>query len=173
MSNWYMLTLLGKDRPGIVARVSSALFEAGCHLGETSMLLLGENFTIMMMVRSPGDEGALRAVLQPVTDDLQLVLHVDSIEAGLHRRPVPDVCIVVHGADRAGIVAQVTSRAAEAGLNIVDLESVVGGTSDKPIYIMQIEGVAADGVPAIEQVLEPLQSEGVKIDVRPIDTLIG
>jgi glycine cleavage system transcriptional repressor len=173
MSNWFMLTLVGKDQPGIVARVSSALFEAGCNLGETSMLLLGNNFTIMMMVRDAVDEAALRQALQVVIDELHLVLHIDVIEAELHQRPVPDVCIVVHGADRAGIVAKVTSKAAAAGLNIVDLESVVGGTEAAPIYILQIEGMAARGVDAIQAALEPLQAEGVKIDVRPIETFIG
>lgn len=174
MPNWYMLTLVGKDRPGIVARITTALFEAGCNLGETSMMRLGNNFTVMMMVDSGQGEERLRAMLQPVVNDLQLVLHIHSIdEARLHQRPVPDVCILVHGADRAGIVSQVTSRAADAGLNIVDLESDVAGTDAEPIYILQIEGVAAQGADAIEAALAPLRAEGVKVDVRPVDTLIG
>jgi glycine cleavage system transcriptional repressor len=173
MSNWYMLTLVGKDQPGIVARVTTALFEAGCNLGETSMIRLGDNFTVMMMVQGGEGEDSLRTALQPVIDSLQLVLHVDPIEAGLHQRPVPNVCILVHGADRAGIVAQVTSKAAEAGLNILDLESDVGGTEASPIYILQIEGVASEGVEAIEKALAPLQADGVKVDVRPIETMIG
>jgi len=168
-----MLTLIGKDQPGIVARVSTALFEAGCHLGETSMIRLGNNFTIMMMVRGDGDQEALRAALQPVVDVLQLVLHIDAIEGVLHQRPVPNVSILVHGADRAGIVAQVTTKAAEAGLNILDLESDVGGTEANPIYILQIEGVASRGIQAIEAALAPLRANGVKVDVRPIETLIG
>ncbi|MGD8673110.1 MAG: ACT domain-containing protein [Thiogranum sp.] len=173
MPNWYMLTLVGKDQPGIVAKVTTALFEAGCNLGETSMIRLGNSFTVMMMVDSREGEAGLRAELQPVVDDLGLVLHIDSIEAGLHQRPVPDVCILVHGADRAGIVSQVTSRAAAAGLNIVDLESDVAGTDDNPIYVLQIQGVAAQGIQAVETALAPLQAEGVKVDVRPVDTLIG
>jgi len=173
MPNWYMLTLVGKDQPGIVAKVTTALFEAGCNLGETSMIRLGNSFTVMMMVDSREGQAGLRAELQPVVDDLGLVLHVDSIEAGLHQRPVPDVCILVHGADRAGIVSQVTSRAAAAGLNIVDLESDVAGTDDNPIYVLQIQGVAAQGIEAVETALAPLQAEGVKVDVRPVDTLIG
>ena len=36
-----MLTLVGEDRTGIVAGVSQALFEAGCSLGEASMISLG------------------------------------------------------------------------------------------------------------------------------------
>jgi len=173
MPNWYMLTLVGKDQPGIVAKVTTALFGAGCNLGETSMIRLGNSFTVMMMVDSREGEAGLRAELQPVVDDLGLVLHIDSIEAGLHQRPVPDVCILVHGADRAGIVSQVTSRAAAAGLNIVDLESDVAGTDDNPIYVLQIQGVAAQGIQAVETALAPLQAEGVKVDVRPVDTLIG
>ena len=173
MSNWYMLTLVGKDQPGIVARVTTALFEAGCNLGETSMIRLGDNFTVMMMVQSADGEDLLRDALRPVIDVLRLVLHVDPIEAGLHRHPIPDVCILVHGADRAGIVAQVTSKAAEAGLNILDLESDVGGTEADPIYILQIQGVATKGVEAIELALAPVRAGGVKVDVRPVETLIG
>ena len=58
-------------------------------------------------------------------------------------------------------------------MNILDLESDVAGTEAEPIYILQIEGVATQGVDAIEVALEPLRAEGVKVDVRPIDTLIG
>lgn len=173
MSDWYMLTLIGTDRPGIVARVTEALFESGCNLGETSMLRLGSNFTIMMMVKSTAGSEALRIVLQPVVDALELILHIDAIEAELHQRPVPDVRILVHGADRAGIVAQVTGQAAAAGLNILDLDSDVGGTASEPIYILRIEGLAGQGLDAIERALAPLRAQGVKVDVLPIDTLIG
>jgi len=173
MTNWYMLTLVGKDQPGIVAKVTSALFEAGCNLGETSMIRLGDNFTVMMLVQSEAGEARLRDVLAPVLSALSLVLHIDAVQAGLHQRPVPDVRILVHGADRVGIVSRVTSLAAEAGLNILDLESDVGGGEAEPIYILQIEGVAAQGVEAIQEALAPLQADGVKVDVQPIETLIG
>ncbi len=173
MANWYMLTLVGKDQPGIVAKVTSALFEAGCNLGETSMIRLGDNFTVMMLVQSNASETQLRDALEPALKSLSLVLHIDPVQAGLHQRPVPDVRILVHGADRAGIVARVTSRAAEAGLNILDLESDVCGSESEPIYILQIEGVAVSGIDAIQDALAPLQADGVKVDVQPIETLIG
>ena len=31
--NWYMLTLVGADRPGITAAVTRALFDGGMNLG--------------------------------------------------------------------------------------------------------------------------------------------
>ena len=173
MANWYMLTLVGKDQPGIVAKVTSALFEAGCNLGETSMIRLGDNFTVMMLVQGEAGETRLREALEPVLDALSLVLHIDPVQAGRQTRPVPDVRILVHGADRTGIVSRVTTLAAQAGLNIVDLESDVGGSAAEPIYILQIEGVATQGVEAVQDALASLQADGVKVDVQPIETLIG
>ena len=35
---WFMLTLVGEDRPGIVAHLSAALFDGGCNLGEATMM---------------------------------------------------------------------------------------------------------------------------------------
>jgi len=37
--HWHMLTVVGADRPGIVAKLTEALFRGGCNLGEASMVL--------------------------------------------------------------------------------------------------------------------------------------
>jgi glycine cleavage system transcriptional repressor len=173
MSDWYMLTLIGKDRPGIVARVTRALFEFGLNLGETSMLRLGGNFTVMMMVSGEHSEAELRDRLKPVIEAQGMCLNIDPIEAHLHEHLVPNIQVTVTGADRAGIVAQVTSALAEAGFNILDLESDVAGTADKPVYIMQIAGVADVAVEVIERALVPLREDGVDVNVSAIETYIG
>ncbi|HLP31138.1 MAG TPA: ACT domain-containing protein [Geothrix sp.] len=173
MSKWYMLTLVGKDRPGIVAKVSSALFEGGGNLGEASMMRLGGNFSIMLMVSYEGTAKQLMDLVEPVADSLGLHYHVDRIEGGLHRHHVPDVRITVYGADRAGIVAKVTGALAEAGLDVTDLESDVAGSADKPIYIMQIEGMAREGVEALQSALDVVAAEGINVKLSSIETLFG
>ena len=110
MSNWYMITLVGEDRPGIVASLTDKLYAAGCHLGEASMIRLGGNFTIMVMVRSTAAQGELESLLAEMARAMGLRIHVDAIEGGLHRHLEPDVQIAVHGADRAGIVAREAPR---------------------------------------------------------------
>ncbi|MDD3517084.1 MAG: ACT domain-containing protein [Chromatiales bacterium] len=173
MNHWYMLTLVGEDSPGIVADVTHALFEGGCNLGEASMIRLGGNFTIMLMVQTRLSRIELDELVRPAADARHLLVHVDSIEGRLHQHAEPDVQITVYGADRAGIVAQVTGVLAAAGLNILDLDSAVGGSSDKPIYIMSIEGQAAQGIEALEQALEPVREGGIEVSVTPIDTMVG
>lgn len=172
-THWYMLTLIGEDKPGIVAAVTKALFDLGVNLGETSMLRLGGNFTIMMMVTAAQDESTLRERLKPVIEAQDMRLHIDPIQAHLHEHLLPNIQVTVSGADRAGIVAQVTAALAAAGFNILDLESDVAGTAHKPVYIMQIAGVADVPVEAIERALAPLREDGVDVNVSAIETYIG
>ena len=173
MSHWFMVTLVGKDRPGIVAHATSALYEEGCNLGETSMLRLGGNFTIMMMVSYNGNKKGLENLLLTVAQSLDLQLHVDAIEGGLHRHLQPQMRITVSGADRAGIVAKVTTALSEVGFNILELESDVAGTEAKPIYIMHIEGSSDEGIDAVAGALDVVRRDGIDVKLSPIDTLIG
>ena len=172
-NHWYMLTLIGKDRPGIVAHVTSALFEGGANLGEASMIRLGGNFSMMLMVQFAGNLHALHEVIDGVAESLSLHVHFDHIEGRLHDHLQPDVRISVYGADRAGIVAKVTGVLAEAGLHILDLESNVAGTEAEPVYIMTIEGHAREGIAALESALEIVKQEGIDASLEAVDIMVG
>jgi glycine cleavage system transcriptional repressor len=172
-NNWYMLTVVGKDKPGIVASISEALFVAGCNFGEASMSRLGGNFTIMLMVQYGGATQGLEGIVAPIAKQMNLRCHVDAIEGQLHAHREPDVRISVYGADRTGIVAHITSTLAKAGLDIYDLESDVGGSDTKPVYIMHIEGHAMNGVDALRQALVADETPGIETHLEEIDTIIG
>lgn len=169
---WCMLTVIGTDRPGIVASLTEVLYRGGCNLGEASMARLGGNFAIMLMVEG-GDSAALERLVRPVIDELGLRLHVDPIEGTLHRHLEPNVQVTVHGADRPGIVAQVTGALVRAGFNILDLSSDVGGSAERPIYVLLIDGRAAGGADAVERELAALRANGIEVRIGALDTLIG
>ncbi len=173
MSSWYMVTIVGQDQPGIVARLTRVLFEGGCNLGEATALRLGANFSIMLMVSHSGEAAALEAMAAPVAKELELHLHVDPIRGELHADLEPDVRITVHGADRPGIVAQVTGALADAGLNIVALDSDVGGNPRQPIYVMNIEGQATRGLEALRRALEEVTRLGIDARLTPVERLVG
>lgn len=166
---WSVLTLVGADQQGIVARVTQALFDAGCQLAEASMMRLGGNFAIMLRV-SHDETKPIESILSDVTANLKLHIHIDEdVQAQTHHID-PDVHITVYGADRPGIVSQVTGALAEAGLNIIDLETAVAGDQAKPIYIMSMEGSAQNGIEALEQSIKTLD-ENIEVSLTPIDTL--
>ncbi len=132
MKKWFMLTLVGKDRPGIVAQLTRALYEGDCNLGEASMVRLGGNFTVMLMAQFAGDEQALDNLIGPICQSFDLRHHVDAIEGELLHHLDPDVRITVYGADRSGIIAEATGALAEKGFNILNLESDVGAQRKIP-----------------------------------------
>jgi glycine cleavage system transcriptional repressor len=152
--DWQMLTLVGEDQSGIVAQVTEALFQGGCTLGETSMIRLGGNFTIMLMV-SDGE--------RPLA----------SLISALHQHRAPNYQVRVVGADRAGIVARVTGALAKSGFNILELDSDVVGSADEPVYIMTIQGFAEATLETLEAALEASRDADIEVNISPIETLIG
>ncbi len=173
MSSWYMLTVVGEDRPGIVAGVTAALFKGGCNLGEASMMRLGGSFTIMLMVELGGSDDVLQQLVEPVARSLGLHVHIDSIEGQLHRHREPDVSITVYGADKTGIVARVTAVLAEAGLHILELESDVAGNRENPVYVMHIEGYAEKSIDLLRSALKVVECDGIEVSLEAVDTMIG
>lgn len=138
------------------------------------MVRIGVNFTIMLMVQFARTAEELDRILQTVCDSLDLRRHVDKIEGQLHRHLEPDVRLSVHGADRAGIVAQVTRVLAEAGFDILSLESDVGGTASDPLYIMHIERIASKGMDSLKNALKVFEGENdVEVHLSEIEILRG
>jgi glycine cleavage system transcriptional repressor len=171
-TGWFMLTVVGADREGIVARLTEALYRGGCNLGEASMARLGGNFAVMLMVDGP-DASTLEGLLRPVIGALGLRLHIDPSKGALHTSQDPNVQVTVYGADRPGIVAQVTGALFRAGFNILDLNCEVGGTSERPMYVMVLEGLAPGGAADAEEALAPLRAGGIEVTVSALEPLVG
>jgi glycine cleavage system transcriptional repressor len=173
MPDWNMLTLVGADRPGIVSRVTRQLYSSGCNLGEASMIRLGGSFTIMLMVSAQRPCAELMDGLTPLAEELGLRIHLDPVPGGLHRHLMPNLQVRVFGADRAGIVADVTEVLAAQGFNILELESDVAGDVERPVYIMNIQGYCERTIEEVRAALSVLSQQGVSVDVAPVDILIG
>lgn len=168
MKKWSLLTLVGADQAAIVSKVTQVLAAANCDLGETSMMRMGCNFAMMLRVQH--EQQDLADLLKNVCHELSLHLHVDEDVDGACVNVEPDVNITVYGADCSGIVAEVTNILAAAGLNIIDLETALAGTKDKPIYIMTLEGQAQQGVDALIEAAKDI-SKAVELNIVPIQTL--
>jgi len=156
--NEIAVTVVGPDRPGIVAEVSAALAGLGLNLTDSTMTLLRGHFA-MMLVCTPQAESTqaestqaestqvsaadVNAALTPLTDPGHLI----AIARPLFDEPEdwPDesesvqrantYTLVVHGADRLGIVAAMTAVLARAGGNITDLTTRLAGS----LYLLTAE----------------------------------
>lgn len=168
---WFMISLVGPDRPGIVARLSAALHREGHAVGEGSMARLGGQFSAMLMAQ--GSPARLEKLVASVADSMGLAWHVDPIEAALHQQRYPDVRITAGAPERPGILDQVSNALTDAGLEIVTLEADLAGGPEEPVYIVHLEGVATRSLDALQAAAETLREAEIDIDLAPLERLEG
>jgi glycine cleavage system transcriptional repressor len=173
MKNWFMLSLIGLDQPNIVARLSAGLCKNNCNLGDSSMARLGKYFTIMLMVEHEGSKGSLNAIIASICDPLKLNAHLVELDDGTQHNCEPDVRISLFAEDRMGIVEDATTPLAQAGLNILHLESNVGEAGESGTYYIHLEGTVSNGLDPLYEILEKLEKEkGIKSHLIPINAQV-
>jgi len=172
----YAVSVVGKDRPGIVAGVSEVLFRLGCNLADSSCTMLGGEFAMILIVSHPRPFSKSRLFddLKPVCDGMGMSLSVRTLHTDEITRQETDaeLCIIsVYGADQPGIVYRVTRELAGQGVNIMDLNTKLIGTPKEPVYVMMLEVALPENVTAeaVEEMLADLKKElSVEIGVRVV-----
>ncbi len=164
------VTVLGHDRPGIIAEVTRVVAELGGNLEDSSMTLLRGHFAWMLIadVAVPPEELAAR--LDPLRADglVVSVLPVPAEEP--HAGDALAYVLSVHGADRPGIVAAVTRTVADHGGNITDLSTRLGPGG---LYLLVAEVALPAGadVAALSSQLSATAARlGVDVSLRSADS---
>jgi glycine cleavage system transcriptional repressor len=163
------VTVLGDDRPGIVAEVTRALADLHGNLEDSTMTLLRGHFAMVLLVHTGAGAAAVEAALHPLGADGSLVINARVLGDSAHSEiRGPSYALRVHGADRPGIVATITAVVARHGANIVDLSTrLIEG-----LYVMMAElQLAGAGTAAgLEADLQGAAGElGVEVHLSPVD----
>ena len=162
------VTVVGNDRPGIVAGVSRVLFESGCNLEDATSTILRGHFAMMLIVAAPTDVAAaqLEEGLGSVAEELRLGITVREVEEADMEIASATHMVSVYGADQPGIVFRVAEELARSGINITALSSRVIGSEDQPVYALMLEVIADED---FETGLDRLRGElGMDVSVHPI-----
>lgn len=140
-----VLTVLGKDRPGIIAGVTGALFNAGCNLEDISMTVLeGEFAMIMVVCLAPEIKKKLKISFEKLGPKDGLDFFWKDLGGNPRRgngQPQGTKTFLVSaiGRDRTGIVFKVSRLLSGFGINIRDLNSRILGKGAKTLYAMVLE----------------------------------
>ena len=60
MKQWFALSAIGRDRPGIVADLAELIYECDCNLEDSSMTILGSEFAVLLLLSGEGRDTADR-----------------------------------------------------------------------------------------------------------------
>jgi glycine cleavage system transcriptional repressor len=165
------VTVVGQDRPGIIARAADILAGCAMNLEDSSMTLLRGQFAMTLICSGGTPAAEVESALAPLVDQ-SLSVTVRAVPD----RPVSEPAdgpgqpylITVHGADRLGIVARLAAVIAEAGGNITDLTTRLAGG----LYVLAAEvdlPAGSDAVATQAALTAEAADLGIGISVRPLE----
>ncbi len=139
-----ILSILGQDRPGIVAAVSKVLYEQNCNIENVSQTTLQSEFAGIFVVSMP--QGlfvqALHQILAAQMTPMSLDVHITLLEPTTAAVTPPQseaYIITTKGPDRKGLVAGISEVIARFEGNITNLQAVFKGGDDPGDNIMIYE----------------------------------
>ncbi|WP_028644913.1 glycine cleavage system protein R [Nocardioides sp. URHA0020] len=145
----HAITVLGHDRPGIIAETTARLAELGLNLEDSSMTRLRGHFAMTLVCAGDAAAADIESALTGLTADGTLTVTVREVpEEDAAPTGGTPYLLTVHGGDRPGIVSSVVGQVAQVGGNITDLTTRLAG--DLYVLVAEIDLPAEVDVVALE-----------------------
>lgn len=153
MERWFILSAIGRDRPGLVAELARLVLECDANLDDSRMTILGTDFAVILLCSSSAEDAGDRLAVgaKRLEREHGLTILLRHLEGG----PRPAVPASGHrlyrveaaGTDKAGIVASICGLLAEHGVNVVELTTrSLPGPGGSPHYEMAVTAEVPDAV---------------------------
>ncbi|MGE3498302.1 MAG: glycine cleavage system protein R [Candidatus Binatia bacterium] len=135
-----VLTVIGRDRPGLVSTLAEKIAAAGGNWEETRMASLAGHFAGMLRVTIPAAQADALAAALEALESQGLRLVIERTEAGAAAAAAGRLLrLELVGQDRPGIVRDISRLLADRGISIEELESecVSGSFSGENLFKAQ------------------------------------
>lgn len=165
----YAITVLGHDRPGIIATATEALAGLGLNLEDSSMTRLRGHFAMTLICGGAATIDEVRAALEPLGRDHTLTVTVFEVpvEPVLKDPAVPYV-LSVHGSDRPGIVSALMAEIAASRGNVTDLTTRL--SDDLYLVVAEIDLPTDADIPMLQSRLRAIGADlGVTATLRAVE----
>jgi glycine cleavage system transcriptional repressor len=124
MKKYFVISALGKDRPGIVNQLSRAILDSGCNIEDSRMTVLGGEFALILMVS--GHWGAITRLerqLPAVEQKLELTIQARHTEPRTDVKDMVPYTVDVVSMDHPGIVHDIAEFFASREINIEEMST--------------------------------------------------
>ncbi|QWZ09615.1 phosphoserine phosphatase SerB [Nocardioides panacis] len=163
-----LITLTGKDRPGVTSTVFSTLAAFGVEVLDIEQILLRRRLVLGVLVTVPRDWKALRGALERVADDLGMQVDVDRGTGDNRSRPEGRSHVTVLGMPlKPAAVAAIAGRIADTGANIDRIERM----ARYPVTAIELHVSGADPDRLRVTLAEEAARQSVDVAVQPATLL--
>lgn len=165
----HAITVLGHDRPGIIAETTGILAGLGLNLEDSTMTLLRGHFAMMLISEGAASADELESALAPLTADGSLSVSVREVpQEQVGQVEGSSWVVTVHGGDRPGIVSSVVTEVAAVGGNITDLTTRLAG--DLYLLVAEVDFPSAVDVESMRTTLREVGDRlGVGVSLHEVE----
>ena len=122
MKNFLVLTALGENSPQLTARLCEEIRQCGCNIVDSRMTLLGQQFTMVVMVSGTWDAIAkIEDHVSKLEKDLSLKIHTHRTEVNGPGKGYMPYAIDVVASDQSGMVHEIARFISDNDVMIQDL----------------------------------------------------
>jgi glycine cleavage system transcriptional repressor len=166
----HAITVLGHDRPGIIAETTRILAGLGLNLEDSTMTLLRGHFAMMLVCAGAPAAAEVEEALAPLPADGSLSVSVREVpEEPGHPAVGASYVLTVHGGDRPGIVSAIAEEVARVGGNITDLTTRLAG--DLYLLVAEVDLPAGVQLDALRGSLDGVAAAlGVGVTLREVES---
>ncbi|WP_295657698.1 phosphoserine phosphatase SerB [uncultured Nocardioides sp.] len=178
-----LITLTGKDRPGVTSAVFSRLATAGVEVLDIEQIVLRRRLVLGVLVTAPRDWKKLRAAIELTAEQLDMSVDVDrGIGDNKVRSEGRSHVTVIGSPLRASAMAAIAGRIADSGANIDRIERMarypvtaidlhVSGTDPERLRALLAIEAAGQGVDIAVQPAN-LMRRGMRLIVMDVDSTL-
>lgn len=139
-----VISILGPDRPGIIAAATRILFDGDCNIENVSQTILQTEFSGIFIVSLPEKltiealNRHLEAGLRPLGQHVYVKLLLAGT-AGFNAADCERFVIATRGPDQKGLVARIAEVISRHGVNVTNLQAIFKGGDEPGDNIMIYE----------------------------------
>jgi len=143
--NKFVLSVIGRDKPGILVRISTILFQHGCNIEDVSQTILQTEFASIFIVLNPGNHPLpeIGRALNEALTEMELSAHLRPMTAAAPAASTPSQPFVVttRGVDKPGTISAVTRTIASLACNVVNFRAIITQEDgvDEMIMIFEVD----------------------------------
>jgi glycine cleavage system transcriptional repressor len=170
----FIVSAVGRDRPGMAHALAQALFEANCNLEDTTMTRLSGEFAMILIVSPPAALSieALQQKLSTLESSHGLWVSLRDIgdEPPQSEKSQARFIVTAYGPDNTGLLARMARAFSEQNVNLTDVQTRVASNGGVYIMLFEVEAPPTLSEPDLRAAIESAASEiGVSATLRPLE----
>ncbi|HET6653563.1 MAG TPA: phosphoserine phosphatase SerB [Nocardioides sp.] len=163
-----LITLTGRDRPGVTSTVFATLAAYGGAVLDIEQIVLRRRLVLGVLVTAPRDWKAVRAAMERVAEELDMQVEVERGTGDNRSRPQGRSHVTVLGTPlRAKAMAAIAGRIADTGANIDRIERM----ARYPVTAIELDVSGVDPDRLRMTLAEEAAVQSVDVAVQPASLL--